>query len=109
MPVPDPVWSTTEPSVPAAPSGSEAMEFFEWGENEASSYTWWLAFLRALDVNNVQKTEHPFADNVMKENSMVLEKQASSEIEKATTFVGASDQNASLDEWLMFPTTEDDS
>ena len=111
MPLPEPVWSTTAPSVTAAPPGLEAMEVLEWGENQASSYTWWLGFLRALDGNNIEKTKHPFVDNIVKENSgAVLEQQEiSSKLGEPTSNVGASDQNASLEEWLMFPTTEDDS
>ncbi|XWS67319.1 hypothetical protein CRYUN_Cryun05aG0277200 [Craigia yunnanensis] len=108
MPLPEPVWSTTPPSVPAAPPG---LEFMEWGENQASSYTWWLGFLRALDGNNIEKTKHPFVDNIVKENCRaVLEQQEiSSILGESTSIVGESDQNASLDERLMFPTTEDDS
>ncbi|XVE76643.1 hypothetical protein DITRI_Ditri12bG0190000 [Diplodiscus trichospermus] len=109
MPLPEPVWSTTAPSVPAALPGKEALEFFEWGENPASSYTWWLGFLQALDGNNIKKTKHPS----VKENSPAgLEQQEISyKLGETTNFVGAStDQiSASLDEWLMFPTTEDDS
>ncbi|XVF76907.1 hypothetical protein PTKIN_Ptkin13bG0304900 [Pterospermum kingtungense] len=101
IPIPEPVWSTTAPSVPAAPPGLEAMEFLEWGENEAeaSSYTWWLGFLGALDGNNVEKTKNHFVDN-----SIIVKQEISSKHGD-----GSSDQNASFDEWLMFPTTKDDS
>ncbi|XVF08363.1 hypothetical protein REPUB_Repub06bG0220100 [Reevesia pubescens] len=105
MPLPEPVWSTTAPTVAAAPAGLEAMEFFEWGENQASSYTWWLGFLRALDAGNSSMEKTKQYSNFVKENSRVLMEQQdiSSKLGEPT------DKNASLDEWLMFPTAQDDS
>ncbi|XP_054782444.1 uncharacterized protein LOC129289661 isoform X2 [Prosopis cineraria] len=62
MPMPGPVWSTTEPCVLAEPplstavaeaptASSEGSVELEWGENQASSYAWWIGFLETLDGN----------------------------------------------------------
>ncbi|KAI9074919.1 hypothetical protein K1719_043148 [Acacia pycnantha] len=65
MPMAGPVWSTTEPcvlaepleSVPAEAPTSESSVELEWGENQASSYSWWIGFLESLDGNNMSSTE----------------------------------------------------
>lgn len=112
MPLPEPVWSTTAPSVlPHVPySGGAAMEAadieFEWGENQASSYSWWLSFLKSLDGNN------HITKNVHEESKYPLA------LGSSNWFFGqrhggnfkveeADEQSPSPDEWLMFPTTED--
>lgn len=109
MPPPEPIWSTTAPSLPATatpPPGLETMQIFEWGENQAASYAWWLGFLRALDGNNniMSKTKDPpFVDNAvnLKDHSPLLLGQ------HEVGEWGITDQNACLDEWLMFPPTQD--
>lgn len=114
IPIAEPVWSTTAPSVPpvAPTAGLEAMEFLEWGENEASSYTWWFGFLGALDgKTSLEKTkqqkQHHFVDD---NNISKIEKENGTKHGEVDSFVGAGDQNiVSLDEWLMFPATEDGS
>ncbi|KAB2098536.1 hypothetical protein ES319_A01G245600v1 [Gossypium barbadense] len=107
MPPPEPIWSTTAPSLPATPPPDlETVQILEWGENQAASYAWWLGFLRALDGNNniMSKTKDPpFVDNAvsLKDHSPLLLGQY-----EAGEW-GLTDQNACLDEWLMFPPTQD--
>ncbi|KAB1224519.1 hypothetical protein CJ030_MR2G016408 [Morella rubra] len=97
MPLPEPIWSTTAPSILAAPPPPGAMESpeFEWGENQAS-YTWWLGFLQTLDGKHSEEPNLPFG------NSGPLFSQC-----EEPTFLDSSGQSSSPDEWLMFPTTED--
>ncbi|KAH7553922.1 hypothetical protein JRO89_XS12G0078600 [Xanthoceras sorbifolium] len=122
MPLPEPIWSTTEPSIPAAtPPVAATMEEleFEWGENQASSHSWWLGFLQALDskkkiVDNYSK--YPCLERItVMGNSRVFGHQDSCKLggeDEGPNFVDAShdhdQQNSSSpDEWLMFPTTDD--
>jgi hypothetical protein len=92
MPLPEPIWSTTAPSILAAPAppAMEAPEF-EWGENQAS-YTWWLGFLKTLDSKLYnEEPRYPFENQELGE----------------PPFLDACDQSCP-DEWLMFPTTTED-
>ena len=105
LPCPEPVWSTTAPSVLATVSPVfEATELVNgWGENdddEAASYSWWLGFLNTLDckssVDNlgIGGGEHRQGGSGLGESPNVVN-------------VELSDQVSVADEWLMFPTTED--
>lgn len=107
IPIPEPIWSTTAPTIPAAPSSAtaaaavESLEF-EWGESHASAYNWWLGFLKTLDskINNIENySTYPhsrlfgYQDNLKLGEGM---------------FVDASDQqNTAPDEWLTFPASDD--
>uniref|UniRef100_A0A7N2M3U0 Uncharacterized protein n=1 Tax=Quercus lobata TaxID=97700 RepID=A0A7N2M3U0_QUELO len=101
MPIPEPIWSTTAPSILAAPPqpGMEAVEF-EWGENNQASHTWWLGFLKTLDSKYNEETKYPLG---------ALFSQCQQEGPKLgePPFIDASDQSTSPDEWLIFPATED--
>lgn len=101
MPIPEPIWSTTAPSILAAPPqpGMEAVEF-EWGENNQASHTWWLGFLKTLDSKYNEETKYPLG---------ALLSQCQQEGPKLgeQPFTDASDQSTSPDEWLIFPATED--
>ncbi|KAF3975449.1 hypothetical protein CMV_001294 [Castanea mollissima] len=101
MPIPDPIWSTTAPSILAAPPqpGMEAVEF-EWGENNQASHTWWLGFLKTLDSKYNEEPKYPLG---------ALFSQCQQEGPKIgePPFLYPSDQSASPDEWLIFPATED--
>ncbi|KAK4253376.1 hypothetical protein QN277_010695 [Acacia crassicarpa] len=113
MPMPGPVWSTTDPcilaepleSVPAEAPTSEGSVELEWGENQASSYSWWIGFLESLDGNNMSSTEKvkscPFVESIMVEDSRGFGYDSS-------FVVDATDQSCCLDDWLMIPTTEMD-
>lgn len=106
MPVPQPIWSTTAPSVlrlPVAPM--EEQEIFEWGDGQAS-YTWWLGFLKALDVNSSNDTEYTNAESGSAVGMMSSMCQDGLESEEAL-FVEASDYSSFADEWLIVPITED--
>lgn len=107
MPLPEPVWSTTEPSVmadpppppPPPPSKSDSetpIMDLEWGENEnqSSSYSWWLGFLESLDDNKVSGEKL----NIVMEDSEMLSHESG--------FGDAMDQTCCTDEWLMIPTME---
>ncbi|KAJ1416310.1 hypothetical protein SESBI_17491 [Sesbania bispinosa] len=101
IPLPGPTWSTTAPSVLAEPPPSaqiEASVELVWGENQASSYTWWLGFLESLDDNMTShKLDQALGgenNNIGMENSKVLSLESS--------FVDA------IDDWLMIPTMEKD-
>ncbi|KAK7349732.1 hypothetical protein VNO77_07349 [Canavalia gladiata] len=107
MPLPGPTWSTTAPCVLAEPQSSThiegSLEELEWGENQASSYTWWLGFLESLDDNmsSCEKLDHPFIDkNVEIQDSKLLSFDSS--------FVDAIDLTSSPDDWLMIPPMEMD-
>ncbi|XP_054782445.1 uncharacterized protein LOC129289661 isoform X3 [Prosopis cineraria] len=112
MPMPGPVWSTTEPCVLAEPplstavaeaptASSEGSVELEWGENQASSYAWWIGFLETLDGNmSSEKVKCPFVENVVNEDSKGFGYDS--------TFVDATDQSRCLDDWLMVPTMEMD-
>ncbi|KAK9986232.1 hypothetical protein SO802_031183 [Lithocarpus litseifolius] len=101
MPIPEPIWSTTAPSILAAPPqpGMEAVEF-EWGENNQASHTWWLGFLKTLDSKYNKEPKYPLG---------ALCSQCQQEGPKLgePPFLDPSDQSASPDEWLIFPATED--
>ncbi|KAL1187551.1 hypothetical protein V6Z11_A01G257500 [Gossypium hirsutum] len=98
--------STPTSPLPSSCVDLETVQILEWGENQAASYAWWLGFLRALDGNNniMSKTKDPpFVDNAvsLKDHSPLLLGQY-----EAGEW-GLTDQNACLDEWLMFPPTQD--
>lgn len=108
MPIPEPIWSTTAPTIPAAPSATaaaavESLEF-EWGESQAAAYNWWLGFLKTLDgkISNVENySKYP--------HSRVFGCQDNLKLGEGKFAVGASDdqQNTAPDEWLTFPTSDD--
>ncbi|XP_044461420.1 uncharacterized protein LOC123192824 [Mangifera indica] len=78
MPLPEPIWSTTAPAISAAPpSVVESLEF-EWGENQAASYSWWAVFDDHHDGSKLGDVDRD-----------------------------ESGQNSSPDEWLMFPSSDD--
>lgn len=116
MPLPEPVWSTTAPSVlahtpssssSAAAANMEALEF-EWGENQASSYSWWISFLKTLDGNNAEKSKYPMP---LESSNWLFGQNQNSNYkvgDQETSLVDANDHSPSPDEWLMFPTTEDE-
>ncbi|KAK3227429.1 hypothetical protein Dsin_007291 [Dipteronia sinensis] len=126
MPIPGPIWSTTQPSIPvAAPvvvpvaATMEGFEF-EWGssENQASSYTWWLGFLKALDSKNNNNNNNIVDQNYSKypclerihhlmgggHNLCDVDHQAPDSVDATHD----DQQNSSPDQWLMFPTNDDD-
>ncbi|KAK4834500.1 hypothetical protein QYF36_023866 [Acer negundo] len=120
MPIPEPIWSTTQPSIPvvAAPVvvAMEGFEF-EWGssENQASSYSWWLGFLKALDSknnNNNINNNNIVDQNYSKYPCLERIHHLIGSGGQDPDFVDAShdhdQQNSSPDEWLMFPTNDDD-
>lgn len=108
MPIPEPIWSTTAPTIPAAPSATAAAAMesleFELGESQAAAYNWWLGFLKTLDgkINNVENySKYP--------HSRVFGCQDNLKLGEGKFAVGASDdqQNTAPDEWLTFPTSDD--
>ena len=107
MPLPGPTWSTTDPCVLAEPPSSappfEASMGLEWGENQNSSYSWWMGFLDGLDGNmtNEEILDHPFVEkNIVMENSKGLSYESQ-------PFVDAIDLSCCCpDDWLMVPTME---
>jgi hypothetical protein len=104
MPIPEPIWSTTAPSILAAPPpppvpAMEALEF-EWGENNQASHTWWLGFLQTLDSKYNEEPKYPLG------NSRIVFSQEAPKLGEPP-FVDESDQSGFPDEWLIFPTTED--
>lgn len=118
MPQPEPVWSTTAPSVLAAtptvpsPYSKEALEF-EWGESQqAASYSWWLGFLKTLDHQaNVNGDDQGYSKLLLGNSNAFVNINATSKIgdDDGVAFVDAnSDQSSSLDEWLLFPATENE-
>ncbi|PON53584.1 hypothetical protein PanWU01x14_201420 [Parasponia andersonii] len=112
MPLPEPTWSTTAPSVLASTSlqsNSRDLEvvldeYYYFGDqNEASSYSWWIGFLKSLDGNNVNIN---ISDNISEEyywkysigNSRVVDEVLGHDKSRCCT----------PDEWLSFSTAEDD-
>lgn len=109
MPLPEPIWSTTAPAISAAPpSVVESLEF-EWGENQAASYSWWLGFLKTLDSKIVEHSKYPHLEkisNVM-ENSRAVFDDHHDGSKLGDGDRDESGQNSSPDEWLMFPSSDD--
>ncbi|KGN58710.1 hypothetical protein Csa_002623 [Cucumis sativus] len=109
MPVPQPTWSTTEPSVVRSPvAPMEEQEIFEWGDGQAS-YAWWLGFLKALDVNISNDTEYENAGSgsAVGMSSMVLTRCQDGLESGEALFLEASDHTSLADEWLIIPIGED--
>lgn len=119
MPIPGPVWSTTAPSVLArnnsgsaavASASSLAKEVlgFEWGESqelEAASYSWWFGFLKTLDDANYNAQDSKYSLG-----NTLLTGSGFDKIGEQVGCVGENDhQSPSPDEWLLFPTPEDES
>ncbi|CAL5422849.1 unnamed protein product [Camellia sinensis] len=107
LPLPQPTWSTTPPSVLATPPPPpmEALEF-ECAENLASSYTWWLGFLKTLDGNNNTAqvvSKYPFEEDIVTGMGYGLK------IGDPLPCLDGNDdhQSSSVDEWLTIPTVED--
>ncbi|KAJ0088537.1 hypothetical protein Patl1_31473 [Pistacia atlantica] len=106
MPLPEPVWSTTAPTISAAPPAAMESLEFEWGENQASSYSWWLGFLKTLDGKIVEHSKYQHLEkinNAMENSRVGFGHQDSSKLGDGD----GSDQNSSPDEWLMFPSYDD--
>ncbi|AES79706.1 hypothetical protein MTR_7g071570 [Medicago truncatula] len=100
MPLPGPTWSTTGPTILAEPpSLIEASMELELGENnQASSYTWWLGFLKGLDGNmSIEKKM---------EKEIVMEHNKGVSFE--SKFVDAIDLGCCPDDWLIIPPMEKD-
>ncbi|KAJ7950069.1 formin-F-like [Quillaja saponaria] len=118
MPFPGPIWSTTPPSIlaepslppPSASAPIEASLEFEWGDNQASSYNWWLGFLKNLDgdVINDKKSNYPFGENIGLANYSKEFSQEGSKIEETHSVDDSEENSSSPDEWLMFPTVEEE-
>lgn len=120
IPQPEPVWSTTAPSVLAATPSvpyytKEALEVFEWGSEtqQAASYCWWLGFLKTLDQANVNGDHQECPNYSLGKIDAFVNNNGTSKIgdgcDEVANFVDAnSDQSSSLDEWLLLPTTGDD-
>lgn len=106
LPTPEPIWSTTAPSILAAAPAPVVEELeFEWGENESSSssssssWSWWLGFLKTLDKNN----DSNCVEEELNVDNFVVEKSGD------LSFVEQSDDLGSFpDEWLVVPTNDDD-
>ncbi|KAJ6871508.1 hypothetical protein NC652_037001 [Populus alba x Populus x berolinensis] len=94
LPTPEPVWSTTTTTtVLTTPPPMEITEF-EWGENQAASYSWWLGFLKTLDGN--RNTPYLKDEAEMISNPRVFEEPSHGQLTSIST-----------DEWLTFPNNED--
>lgn len=121
MPIPGPIWSTTAPSVlasngggapvvvPSASSIAKEVLEFEWEESQkAASYNWWFGFLKTLDDANNAEDYSKFKYSLG--NNALLNGSCFGKIgEEVGGFVGANDhQSPSPDEWLLFPTADED-
>ncbi|KAG6745358.1 hypothetical protein D5086_029731 [Populus alba] len=94
LPTPEPVWSTTTTTtVLTTPPPMEITEF-EWGENQAASYSWWLGFLKTLDGNRNTPCLKDEAEMIS--NPRVFEEPSHGQLTSIST-----------DEWLTFPNNED--
>lgn len=104
LPTPEPVWSTTTTTtVLTTPPPMESTEF-EWGENQAASYSWWLGFLKTLDGNSNTPCLKDEAEMIS--NPRVF---GQCEINVSGLEESSHDQLTSIstDEWLTFPNNED--
>ncbi|XP_011032576.1 PREDICTED: uncharacterized protein LOC105131352 [Populus euphratica] len=94
LPTPEPVWSTTTTTTAlTTPPSMESTEF-EWGENQAASYSWWLGFLKTLDGNSNTPCLKDEAEMIS--NPRVFEESSHDQLTSIST-----------DEWLTFPNNED--
>lgn len=95
MPLPEPTWSTTPPTVVCAPVPSVEVLDFDWPENMCSSYTWWIGFLNSL---NCKGNSELMVENSLGKDDLNVEK----------PYLGTNDDESPfLDEWLIFPAAED--
>ncbi|KAJ4841575.1 hypothetical protein Tsubulata_031081 [Turnera subulata] len=104
LPTPEPVWSTTAPSVLASSPAIEAPEF-DWGDNvQAATYNWWLGFLKSLDGNIAGPQDFTCEDHkvAMGDSSALDHNQNASRHGE-----DSNEQGLSADEWLIFPPFED--
>lgn len=101
MPFPEPIWSTTATSVPVAAPAVEALHLNNWGESQASSYTWWSRFLKSMDKDD--ESRYPCAENTsVLPDSWVVSHKDCSKLGESTDY-----QGSFADDWLIFPTIED--
>ncbi|KAJ6425155.1 hypothetical protein OIU84_025850 [Salix udensis] len=104
LPAPEPVWSTaTTTTAVKAPPPMETAEF-EWGENQAASYSWWLGFLKTLDGNSAT----PFVKDETEIISDPGGVYGQCEIHVSGLEESSHGQlTSTTDEWLTFPDNED--
>lgn len=111
LPLPEPTWSNTPPSILAAPSivatppPLEPTDF-EWEESFAASCTWWLGFLKSLDGKRSEEPKRPFEENVVMRNTGVFGHHQDGPMPGETPCLDVNDQGLYLDEWLMTPTED---
>ncbi|KAL2479270.1 Uncharacterized protein Adt_32236 [Abeliophyllum distichum] len=99
MPIPEPTWSTTAPTVLCAPVPSVEVLEFEWPENMSSSHSWWIGFLNSLDGKENSEL-------IMENSKGCGQISDNSSVEKP--YLDANDDDSPfLDEWLIFPAAED--
>ncbi|KAG6744328.1 hypothetical protein POTOM_053047 [Populus tomentosa] len=105
LPTPEPVWSTTTTTTALTTPPPMEITEFEWGENQAASYSWWLGFLKTLDGNistPCLKDEAETISNprLFRQCEMInvsgLEESSHDQLTSIST-----------DEWLTFPNNED--
>ncbi|CAK7343686.1 unnamed protein product [Dovyalis caffra] len=104
LPTPEPVWSTTTTTaVFTTPPPMETTEF-EWGDNQAASYSWWLGFLKTLDGNSTTTTTPGVKDDTEMRDPRVF---GQCEINVSGLGESSDQLSSSTDDWLMFPNNED--
>ncbi|KAJ8898978.1 hypothetical protein K2173_008480 [Erythroxylum novogranatense] len=97
LPTPEPVWSTTSPSVLAAPpQGPSSAAGFWWGESSAAETAWWRGFLKNMDRDETRVSPGMFgkSENTSRDGEGPL-------------MVEPSGLSPSTEEWLVFPSSED--
>ncbi|KAJ6303365.1 hypothetical protein OIU77_017278 [Salix suchowensis] len=100
---PEPVWSTATTTTAVKGPPPMETEEFEWGENQAASYSWWLGFLKTLDGNSAT----PF---VKDETEMISDPGVFGQCEIHVSGLEESSHGqltSTTDEWLTFPDNED--
>ncbi|KAJ6299794.1 hypothetical protein OIU76_020726 [Salix suchowensis] len=103
LPAPEPVWSTATTTTAVKGPPPMETEEFEWGENQAASYSWWLGFLKTLDGNSAT----PF---VKDETEMISDPGVFGQCEIHVSGLEESSHGqltSTTDEWLTFPDNED--
>lgn len=81
------IWSTT-----ATANNTEDLEF-EWVENGAASYAWWLGFLKSLDGKNTaaaMEESNQLEESIVKDNSKCRE-------------LISDEESSFTDDWLTIP------
>ncbi|KAF5187583.1 hypothetical protein FRX31_022831 [Thalictrum thalictroides] len=111
LPCPQPTWSTTPPSIHPPPLvPMEMIHEFEWGDNLASSYTWWIGFLKSLDgkkgnIQHENEGKHPllFGEGIHHNKFHNSPKHGDLHFNN----MGMEDQTSVLDEWLTVPASDE--